>query len=339
MKIGLALPHYAFSSPDGAPVSWDGLADTARSAESLGFDSVWISDHFFLSLHRYGGPAEPYGTPEALTALAAVATVTERVRLGTLVLSTGFRHPALLAKSAVTIDALSGGRLDLGLGAGWYEDEYRAFGYEFPDAGRRFEMLEETLVVLGLLFGEGPATWEGRHFRLHEAFARPEPVQKPRPPVWVGGKGGPRLLRLVARHADGWNTVWAWAPDAYRAKVRALERACEREGRDPGTVRRSIGLYTLIGEDERDLVARYRALQRWTPGGALDEELLDDWARDKLVGTPEQVLDRLAAFAELGVEEVVCSPASIPFSLYDASALDVLAEEIIPAAGKLGTNP
>src|SRR5688572_15369486 len=135
MKIGLGLPHYGFSSPDGAPESWEALAGTARTAESLGFDSVWVSDHFFLSLRRYGGPPEPYGTPEALTALAALATVTERVRLGTLVLSTGFRHPALLAKSAITIDALSGGRLDLGLGAGWYEDEYRAFGYDFPDTG------------------------------------------------------------------------------------------------------------------------------------------------------------------------------------------------------------
>jgi probable F420-dependent oxidoreductase len=337
MKIGLALPHYEFSSPDGAPVSWERLADTTRTAESLGFDSVWVSDHFFFSLQRYGGPAEPYGTPEPLTALAMLAAVTERVRLGTLVLSAGFRHPALLAKAAATIDLLSGGRLDLGLGAGWYEDEYRAFGYEFGDTGYRFELLEETLVVLGLLFGEGPATWEGRHFRLHEAFARPDPAQKPGPPLWVGGKGGPRLLRLVARHADGWNTSWAWTPEAYRARARALERACEREGRDPGTVRRSVGLYTLVGEDERDLVARYRALQRWTPGGALDGEILDEWARDKLVGTPDQVLDRLAAFAELGVEEVVCSPASLPFGLYDRSALNVLADEVIPAAGKLQT--
>jgi F420-dependent oxidoreductase-like protein len=336
MKIGLALPHYDFSAPDGSPVSWGRLAQTARRAEDLGFDSVWISDHFFLTLERYGGSRdEAYGSPEALTALAALAATTERVRLGTLVLCAGFRHPALLAKSAVTVDLLSGGRLDLGLGAGWLEDEYRAFGYEFGDVGDRFEILEETLVALGLLFAEGPATWEGRHFRLHEAYARPRPAQQPRPPLWVGGKGGPRLLRLVARHADGWNTVWAWTPEGYAERARALDRVCEREGRDPSTVRRSVGLYTLVGEDDRDLAARYRALQAWTPGGGLDGQSLAEWGRDKLVGTPEQVLDRLAAFAEHGVEEIICSLASLPFGLYDESALDVLAETVMSAAQKL----
>jgi F420-dependent oxidoreductase-like protein len=335
MRIGLALPHYDFSAPDGAPVSWERLAKVARRAEALGFDSLWLSDHFFLSLERYGGPDEAYGSPEALTALAALATVTERVRLGTIVLCAGFRHPALLAKSAVTLDLLSRGRLDLGLGAGWLDDEYRAFGYDFGDLNHRFEVLEETLVAMGLLLAEGPATWEGRHFRLHEAYARPRPMQEPRPPLWVGGKGGPRLLRLVARHADGWNTVWAWTPQAYAERVRTLERACEREGRDPATVRRSVGLYTLVGEDPKDLSARYHALQAWTPGGGLDGQPLEEWGRDKLTGTPEQVLDRLAEFAELGVEEVICSIASVPFALYDDSALDLLAETVVPAARNL----
>jgi F420-dependent oxidoreductase-like protein len=335
MRIGLALPHYDFSAPDGAPVSWERLAEVARRAEALGFDSLWVSDHFFLSLERYGGRGGVYGSPEALSALASLATVTERVRLGTLVLCAGFRHPALLAKSAVTIDLLSGGRLDLGLGAGWHEDEYRAFGYEFGDLDHRFEVLEETLVALGLMFGEDSATWEGRHFRLQEAYARPRPVQEPRPPLWVGGKGGPRILRLVARHADGWNTVWAWTPESYAERVRALDLACERAGRDPATVRRSVGLYTLVGEDHRDLAARYRALQGWTPGDWLDGQPLEEWGRDKLVGPPEQVIDRLAAYARLGVEEVICSMASLPFGLYDESALDLFAETVMPAARKL----
>jgi F420-dependent oxidoreductase-like protein len=335
MRIGLALPHFDFSAPDGAPVSWERLAEVARRAEALGFDSLWVSDHFFLSLERYGGRDEAYGSPEALTALAALATVTERARLGTLVLCAGFRHPALLAKSAVTVDLLSRGRLDLGLGAGWLEDEYRAFGYDFGNLNHRFEVLEETLVAVGLLLAEGPATWEGRHFRLHEAYARPRPMQEPRPPLWVGGKGGPRILRLVARHADGWNTVWAWTPQAYAERVRTLQRACEREGRDPATVRRSVGLYTLVGEDPGDLSARYRALQAWSPGGGLDGQPLEAWGRDKLIGTPQQILDRLAEFAELGVEEVICSMASVPFALYEESALDLLAERVMPAARKL----
>ncbi len=332
MRVGLALPHYDFSSPDGGPVSWERLAASARRAEALGFDSIWVSDHFFLSLARYGGPDEPSGSPEPLAALAALAVVTERVRLGTLVLGAGFRHPALLAKAATTIDLVSGGRFDLGLGAGWYEEEYRAFGYDFEDAGGRFQILEEVVEVLARLFEGGPVTWKGERFELREAYSRPEPVQKPRPPLWIGGKGGPRLLRLIARRADGWNTVWAWTPEAYGERARALDAACREEGRDPASVRRSVGLYTLVGEDPADLVARYRALQRWTPGGALDGEMLQEWGRDKLVGTPDQVLERLAAFAAHGVEEVVLSAASIPFSVHDEGMLDVVAEAVLPGA-------
>jgi F420-dependent oxidoreductase-like protein len=336
MRFGLALPHYDFSRPDHAPVTWEGLAEAARRAEARGFDSVWISDHFFLSLARYGGPDEPYGSPEALTALAGLAAVTERVRLGTLVLCAGFRHPAILAKAVATIDLLSEGRLDLGVGAGWYEDEYRAFGYRFGPVGERFEVLEETVEVLSLLFGEKePVTWEGRHFRLEEAYCRPRPAQDPWPPLWVGGKGGPRLARLVARRADGWNTVWAWTPEDYAERVRVLDEACDRQGRDPSSVRRSVGLYALVGEDQRDLAGRWRALQRWTPGGGLDGELLERWGRDKLVGTPDRVVERLASFAALGVEEMIVSAGSLPFAVYDESMLDLFAEAVIPAARDL----
>jgi probable F420-dependent oxidoreductase len=336
MRFGLALPHYDFSSPDAAPVSWERLASSARRAEGLGFDSVWVSDHFFYALSRLGGGPDLHGSAEPLTSLAGLAVATERVRLGTLVLGAGFRHPAIVAKSAATIDLLSGGRLDLGVGAGWYEDEYRAFGYDFGTTGKRFEVLEETVEVLALLFGEGePVTWEGRHFRLEAAFNHPRPAQKGGPPIWIGGKGGPRLLRLVARRGRGWNTVWVWTPEDYAARARALDEACEREGRDPGSVQRSLGLYTLVGEDQRDLESRFRGLQRWTPGDALAGERPAEWGRDKLVGTVDHVLERLARFAELGVEEMIVSAASVPFAVYDDSQLDVIAEAVLPAARDL----
>jgi probable F420-dependent oxidoreductase len=333
MRFGLALPHYDFSYPGGKPVSWDRLAGTARRAEALGFDSVWVSDHFFLSLARYGGADEPSGSAEPLTTLAALAAVTQRVRLGTLVLAAGFRHPAVLAKSAATIDLLSGGRLDLGLGAGWYEDEYRAFGYDFGSAGDRFEILTETIEALALLFGEEePVTWTGTRFRLDEAYCRPRPAQDPRPPLWVGGKGGPRLLRLVARRADGWNTVWAWTPEAYGERATALDQMCEQEGRDPDSVRRSVGLYTVVGADERDFGDRWEAMRRSAPGAALNGVTPDEWGRDKLAGSPELVLERLAAFADRGVEELIVGPGSVPFSLPDPEMLDVLGEAILPPA-------
>jgi probable F420-dependent oxidoreductase len=336
MRVGLALPHYGFSFPDGSELSWEGLRGWAVRAERLGFDSVWVSDHFFLSLGRYGGGDETYGSAEPMTALAALATATERVRLGTLVLAAGFRHPALLAKSAVTIDLLSAGRLDLGLGSGWYEDEYRALGYDFATTGERFSVLEESVEVLAQLFGEKePVTWHGEHFQLEEAYCRPRPVQQPRPPLWIGGKGGPRLLRLVARRADGWNTVWTWTPEAYAERARALDELCEREGRDPATVKRSVGLYTVVGEDERDLEARWGRVRAWVPGGAFADADLQAWRGDKLVGTTEQALERLGRFAQLGVEEMILSIGPLPFAIADEELAELIAERVIPAARSL----
>jgi F420-dependent oxidoreductase-like protein len=330
MRLGLALPHYDFSLPDGQPISFARMAPVARTAERAGFDSVWVSDHFFLSLARYGGSPGKRGSLEPLTTLAGLASATDRVRLGTLVLSAPFRHPAVLAKAVTTLDLLSGGRFELGIGAGWYEDEFRAFGYGFGTAGERFALLEEALETLVLLLPGGPASFRGKHFRLDEAYNHPAPAQRPRPPVWLGAKGGDRSLRLAARHADGWNTVWRWTPQAYEKRVRRAREICDDVGRDPQTLRLSLGLYTLVGEDGADLKARFAALQSWTPGGALDRVTLQDFADDTLTGTPDQVLERLARFAEIGVEEVIVSPASLPFAMPDPTALDVLAEAVVP---------
>ncbi len=335
MRFGLALPHYDFSLPTGEPISFARMVQFARLADRVGFDSVWISDHFFYSLARYGGPPNLQGSLEPLTALAGLAPLTERVRLGTLVLSAPFRHPAILAKSVTAIDQLSGGRFDLGIGAGWYEDEFRAFGYEYGSVGERFGLLEETVEVLDRLLPGGPVDLETRRFTLRGAHNRPLPAQRPRPPIWIGAKGGDRALRLAARHADGWNTVWRWTVEDYAAKVRRARQICEEEGRDPGSLRLSLGLYTLLGENPHDLVTRFRAMQRWMPGGALDGELLDAFMVDTLTGTPEHVLERLAAFAELGVEEVIVSPAPIPFAVPDPTILELFAETVIPRARAL----
>jgi probable F420-dependent oxidoreductase len=335
MRIGLALPHYDFSFPDGEPLTWSQLVDAARRAESLGFDSLWISDHFFLDLARYGGSDQPQGTLEPLTALAGLAGVTDRVRLGTLVACAPFRHPAHVAKMATAIDLWSGGRFELGIGSGWYEREFQAFGYPFESTGRRFALLEETVEVIAGLFSEGPFDHDGEHFQLRGAYNHPRPAREGGPPIWIGGKGGDRVLRLAARLGAGWNTVWRWTPERYGERVEVLQRVCEKEGRDPGSVRQSVGLYTLVGEDDRDLVARFRALQRWTPGGALDGELLDDYGRDTLTGTPSTCLERLVEFSTCGVEEVIVAAASLPFAVYDWSMLDLIAEAMIPEAHRL----
>jgi probable F420-dependent oxidoreductase len=335
MRVGLALPHYDFSLPGGGPVTFSRVAEVARDAERLGFDSVWLSDHFFASLERYGGGEARYGSLEPLTTLAALAPLTERVRLGTLVLSAGFRHPAILAKSATAIDLLSSGRLDLGIGAGWYAPEFEAFGYPFGSTGERFGVLEETLEVLTRLFEEGPASYEGRRFTLREAYNHPMPAQRPRPPIWLGGKGGPRLLSLAARLADGWNTAWRWTPDAYGHRVSAARHACEEIGRDPASLRLSLGLFTVVGEDEADLDRRFELMREGLPAGVADKIPRGVLEQECLVGTPERVLERLARFAELGVEELIVSAAPLWFSLPDPSMLDVLADAVIPGAHAL----
>jgi probable F420-dependent oxidoreductase len=327
MRFGLALPHYDFSIPEVRPISVEALAERAVRAEETGFDSVWISDHFFLSLERYGGSTERFGSLEPLTALAALAEKTDRVRLGTLVLGAPFRHPALLAKAATVVDLASAGRFDLGIGAGWYEDEFAAFGLDFGTLGERFSLLEECLVVLGPLLAGGPVDHEGPRFPMRGALNRPLPAQRPRPPIWVGGKGGPRLLRLIARSADGWNAAWRWSPDAYAEKLRDLERACAEVGRDPTSVRRSVGLYTIVGEDDSDLRRRLDRLRAWRPGleGVSHEEL----SAHHLVGTPDRILERVAAFAELGVEEIIVTPAQLPFAIPDAEMVELIAEQVV----------
>lgn len=335
MRFGLALPHYDFSLPGGGPISFERVAEVAVRAERLGFDSVWISDHFFASLDRYGADATRYGAIEPLTTLAALAPITERVRLGTLVLSAGFRHPAIVAKAAAAIDGLSGGRLELGLGAGWFGDEFQAFGYPFGSVGERFDLLEETLELLGALLDGEPARHEGGRFTLRDAYNRPRPVQEPRPPLLVGGKGGPRLLRLAARLADGWNAAWRWTPEAYGVRAVAARRACERAGRDPDGFRLSLGLFTVVGEDEADLARRYELMRERLPAGVVDALPLETLRPEALVGTPAEVVERLARFAALGVSELVIGPAPIWFALPDPTMLDLLAEAVLPAAREL----
>jgi probable F420-dependent oxidoreductase len=330
MRFGLALPHYDFSvPPQDRPITFRRTAEVARRAEALGFDSVWVSDHFTYSFVRYGEPEPLYGSLEPLTALAGIATLTERVRLGTLVLGAPFRHPSLLAKTVAALDSISGGRVDLGVGSGWLEDDFTAFGYRFGTVGERFAALEETLQVLEALLDGSEASGTFGAVELKHARLLPPPVQRPRPPVWVGGKGGPRLLRLAARYADGWNVVWRVAPGDYAGKVADVAAACEAEDRDPATFRRSIGMYGLIGEDEAAVAALWERARSSMPGRALDAESWEDWRADTLSGTPEQVLERVAAFEDLGVEELILSPWSLPFALPEPEMLEVVAERVI----------
>jgi probable F420-dependent oxidoreductase len=336
LRLGLALPHYDFSFPEppeqGKQDTLGRALDYAERAEDLGFHQLWVSDHFWMDLARYGGPPGRQGTPECWTTLAAAAARTSRIRLGTLVLAAGLRPPTVLAKMAATLDRLAGGRLDLGLGAGWNADEFTENGLPFGPPRERLERLEETLGVLRALLAGPLGSFQGRWYRAENAPVVPGPLQRPWPPLWVGGRGD-RLLGVVARAADGWNLVWSVDPDGYRQRCEVLAAACRRAGREPGEVRRSLGLATLVGRDADDLAERWRRLQAWAPGGALDQTSLADWAASRLVGTPDEILAQLRRWEDLGVEQVVCSFGNVPFSLFEDEQLELVAELILPRLG------
>ena len=327
MRFGLALPQYGFSLPSGE-VGFETTAAWARRAEELGFDSVWLSDHFFYTFTRYGGDPAPTPAIEPMTALAALATMTSRVRLGTLVLCAPFRHPALLAKMALTIDRLSGGRLDLGLGAGWLEEEFDGFGFPFGSIGERFTALEDALAVVSALQSGETASHDGPTVTLRDASMLPAPVNG-HIPVWVGGKGGPRLLRSIARHADGWNVVWRVDPKTYAPRVAAAREAFAAAGRDPSALRLSVGLYSCVAEDEVVARAAFERGRERFPGGAMDADTWPTWRADTLSGTPEQAIERIRRFEELGVEEIVISASVLPFAVDDAEMVDLLAERVM----------
>ncbi|MCU1462235.1 MAG: flavin-dependent oxidoreductase, F420-dependent methylene-tetrahydromethanopterin reductase [Acidimicrobiales bacterium] len=313
MEIGLALPYADYSVPGDRPLRWSTIAGTARRAEALGFASVWLADHLFGRLDRYGGPADDWATYDPIVALSGIARVTNRVRLGTLVLCAQFRPPALLAKVAAGLDVLSHGRVVLGLGAGWFQAEFEAAGIPFERAGVRLRQLADTLdEVRAVLDGSAAVP------------LLPGPVQRPAPPLWVGGRGD-RLLGVVAAHADGWNTVWTMTPDEYRGRLDVLARACDKVGRDPATVTRSLGLHALAGENEADLAARFDRLRASAPAGVLDGVGLAEWRRGRLVGTFEQIAEQLAAWRDLGVAHLILNDGSVPFSITAPDDLDALA--------------
>jgi probable F420-dependent oxidoreductase len=225
MKIGVALPHY------GTDPSLEDVVSIAKECERLGFDSVWVSDHLAFDLEKYGGTDELLGSLEPLTTLGAIAGETSTVRLGTMVLCNEFRHPVQLAKEAVTLDLASGGRLELGIGAGWYEREFRMAGLEFPRAGVRLQRLGEAVRILRAAFSGEPFSLRGKHYVVEDMLVRPRPVLPPT--IWVGGKGD-RALRLIASLGEGWNAAWFQDVAAYAERARLLGDA---------PVRRSIGQY------------------------------------------------------------------------------------------------
>jgi F420-dependent oxidoreductase-like protein len=292
--------------------SWTRARDVAAAADESGFDSVWVVDHVV------GIPVETTPILEAWTELSAVAALTRRVRLGQLVLCVSYRPPALLAKMAATLDAVSGGRLILGLGAGWHQQEYAEYGYPYPPIGVRLAQLDEALTILRRLWTEERVTFAGRHFRVEDAVCEPKPVQA-RLPILVGGAGERVLLRLVARHADLWNNLGEHHADVAR-KRDVLAAHCRAVGRDPGEIGVTQQVLAAIATDRAEAARRTREL--FATLGFLDRA--PDLA---LTGTPDEIRARVARNRALGVDGFVLSFGRVP----EPEDVRLFAREVIAA--------
>src|SRR5580700_5684837 len=233
--------------------AWPELLALWQEIDSLGYDTAWGFDHFLPIFSDPTGPCL-----EGWTALAALAMATRRIRLGLMVTGNTYRHPAVLAKMATTVDIISGGRLILGLGAGWFELEHQEYGIPFYTVGERLRRLDEALQLIKLLWTQESANFDGRHFKLENASFNPKPIQKPHPPILIGASGEKVALGIVARHAQMWN--WPGTPEIFRAKIAWLEEHCRRIGRDPATIEKSVlvgGTFAL--DDARRQVDAYAA--------------------------------------------------------------------------------
>jgi probable F420-dependent oxidoreductase len=284
MRVGLLLRSGEVFAPVGRSIGWREVRDYARLAEQVGFDTIWVDDHMFYEgpILAAGHPGERRGAWEAWTLLTALAVATERIEIGTFVACVSFRNPALLAKMADTLDEVSGGRLILGLGAGWNEPEYRAFGYPFDHLGTRFA--EYLAIVTGLL-RDGRVDFTGRYHHARDCFLSPRGPRPQGPPIWIGGRQ-PRVLRMAARYADAFNAVWLTDAASLAERLAEFDVACHDVDRDPSSVRRTAGAYIALPG----------------PEGAIPTQM-----RPGITGTPEEVAAQLLTFRATGVDHITLS--------------------------------
>ena len=280
-------------------VTWERWVALARACEEHGLDGLFRSDHY---LSVFTDPAR--GSLDAWATLAGLAAITDRIRLGTLVSPVTFRHPSVLAKQVTTVDHISGGRVELGLGAGWHVPEHRAYGFDYPEDRVRMELLAEQLEIVHRSWSEAPLTFEGRHYRVERLHALPRPLQDPHPPLIVGGHGGRRSAALAARWADEYNMISADPAECARLRA-AVEDAWEVEGRDPATLRFSLMTGSVVGEDRAEVLDRARAVMATVRETGDPEAFLRGRADTWVVGTVDQARERLRELEGAGVDRVM----------------------------------
>lgn len=302
-------------------MAMDDMRAVWRRLDAAGLDWISVWDHLYEA--PPAGGTQPHF--EAIATLGALCVETKQARLGTLVFYVGYRNPGLLAKAAVTLDHLSGGRFELGLGAGWHEEEAKAYGYDFPPLGTRFDMLEEAFPLIRRLLDPAVdrVTHDGAHYRLFEASCLPAPVGDRRLPLWIGGTGPRRTPALAAAHADGWNGAYI-SPRTFGRRCARLDGACERLGRDPASLERSVNVMFMLATDvAAEVRLRAELDAQWGERAAA-------LAEGALLGTPEQAVEKILAYREAGADGLNIALRAP----WDDEALAAYLDVVVPAVRK-----
>jgi len=295
-------------------VTWPELLDVWQLADGLKFDTAWTFDHFFPIMSDPKGPQF-----EGWTALTALAMKTRHVRVGTLVTGITYRYPAVLAKIGASLDVITGGRLEMGVGAAWFQQEHEALGIPFPPVAERIKRLGEVCEIMIRMWTEDTASFEGQYYRIKEAYCNPKPVQKPRPPILIGGGGEQLTLKVVARYADTWNAFGP--PEVMKHKLEVLRGHCRTVGRDFDAIEKCVSLPPVLSTDPSKvdgMLADMAARRAMT---------IEDARASMLWGTPEQAIRRLREYREMGVTHIILSLRAP----YDPRQLELFAREVIPA--------
>ncbi|WP_129336874.1 LLM class F420-dependent oxidoreductase [Cellulomonas endophytica] len=326
MRFGLFIPQGWRQDLTGIETArhWPVMRDLARHADSGdAWESIWVYDHFHAV-------PEPNGEAvhEAWSLMNAFAAATDRVRLGQMCTCMAYRNPAYLAKVAATADVISGGRVEMGIGAGWYEHEWRAYGYGFPTAGERLAMLDEGVQVFEQLWRDGVAHLDGKYYQVDGAQLAPLPLQAGGPPLWIAGGGERKTLRIAAQHAA--YTNFDGTPEGFVHKSQVLRGHCDDLGRDFGSIVRSANYNVVIGATEAEVADRLAWVEdhyRATVPGKV-EQVAEEFRRGPLVGTPEQIVEKLRELEGLGMTYAITYFAE---AAYDRSGIELFEREVVPA--------
>jgi F420-dependent oxidoreductase-like protein len=313
MKIGAFIPQGWRMDLSGVTKEnqWKTILDSASKIENLGYESIWVYDHF----HTVPTPTQD-PTYECWSLMSALSQTTSRVRLGQMCTCNSYRNPSYLTKVASTIDVMSGGRLEYAIGAGWYDQEYEAYGYEYPSAGIRLKMLEESLIIYKRMTTQEKASFEGEYYQIKDAINQPKPIQEPHPPLWVCGGGEKVTLKLLARYGDYGN--WDVDVDGFISKSNILKQHCDTENRDFDDIGKTLHTNVIIGDNQSDLDNK---LEKISEATSIPKDI---YLKKPLVGVKNEVFEKIDEFETHGCVYLIAYIADIVWG----DTLDILKDKL-----------